>query len=212
MKSAAVVVAAGSGTRFGAQKQFLLVDGETIAARSVAAARAACDLVILVVPRGYDGAGEGADVIVTGGDTRAASVRCGLAKCEDVELVIVHDAARPNATPELFRAVLTALNAGADAVIPGLPVADTIKRVRVAQGATVVAETLAREELVAVQTPQGFRRAVLEKAHASSADATDDAGLVEASGGVVVVIPGEATNIKITHARDLDALATRSQP
>jgi 2-C-methyl-D-erythritol 4-phosphate cytidylyltransferase len=210
MSVAAVVVAAGRGTRFGAEKQFLFIDGGTVAARSVSRAREVAELVILVVPEGYSGDGEGADLVVTGGDSRAASVRKGLAHCAEADVVIVHDAARPNASPDLFRAIVRAIEDGADAVVPGLSVADTIKRVSLDGGRTVVSETLDREELVAVQTPQGFRREVLERAHAASEIATDDAGLVEAIGGVVVVIPGEATNLKITHPSDLDQLTTGS--
>jgi 2-C-methyl-D-erythritol 4-phosphate cytidylyltransferase len=209
MSVAAVVVAAGRGTRFGGAKQFALVDGETVAARSVKACRSVASRVVLVVPEGYDGAGEGADVVVAGGSSRAASVRCGLAECHDADVVIVHDAARPNASPALFAAVLAAIDAGADAVIPGLVLTDTVKRVTQKGDVTVVAETLPREELVGVQTPQAFRRDVLERAHASGDDATDDAGLVEATGAVVVVVPGEAGNVKITQPGDLDALAVR---
>jgi 2-C-methyl-D-erythritol 4-phosphate cytidylyltransferase len=204
MPVAAVVVAAGRGTRFGGEKQFLFIDGDTVAARSVSRAREVSDLVVLVVPEGYSGTGEGADVVVAGGDSRAASVRNGLAHCGDADIVIVHDAARPNASGDLFRAIVRTIKEGADAVVPGLPVADTVKRVTLDGTKTVVAETLNREDLVAVQTPQGFRRDVLERAHATSDVATDDAGLVEAIGGLVVVIPGEATNLKITHPSDLD--------
>ena len=100
------------------------------------------------------------------------------------------------------------MHAGADAVIPGLPVSDTIKRVvRDGHGDAVVAETLDRSHLVAVQTPQAFRADLLRAAHAEGADATDDAALVEAAGGTVVVVPGEATNMKITGPDDL-AVAT----
>ncbi|MGA2123550.1 MAG: 2-C-methyl-D-erythritol 4-phosphate cytidylyltransferase [Acidimicrobiales bacterium] len=204
MSVAAVVVAAGRGTRFGGEKQFLFIDGDTVAARSVSRAREVSNLVVLVVPEGYSGTGEGADVVVAGGDSRAASVRNGLAHCGDADIVIVHDAARPNASGDLFRAIVRTIKEGADAVVPGLPVADTVKRVTLDGTKTVVAETLNREDLVAVQTPQGFRRDVLERAHATSDVATDDAGLVEAIGGLVVVIPGEATNLKITHPSDLD--------
>jgi 2-C-methyl-D-erythritol 4-phosphate cytidylyltransferase len=211
MSVAAVVVAAGRGTRFGGAKQFALLDGETVASRSVAQARLVADLVVVVVPEGYEGDGEGADVIVTGGASRAASVRCGLAHCGDAAIVIVHDAARPLASAELFRAVVTAIEEGADAAIPGLTLTDTVKRVTSKGDVTVVAETLAREELVAVQTPQAFRREVLERAHAEGGDATDDAGLVEALGALVVVIPGETTNVKITHLGDLEVLGARSQ-
>ncbi|MGC2484877.1 MAG: 2-C-methyl-D-erythritol 4-phosphate cytidylyltransferase [Acidimicrobiales bacterium] len=210
MSVAAVVVAAGRGTRFGAEKQFLIIDGDTVAARSVRRAREVSDLVVLVVPEGYAGNGEGADLVVTGGESRAASVRNGLAHCGDADIVIVHDAARPNASADLFRAILRALEDGADAVIPGLAVGDTIKRITLDGETTVVAETLDREDLVAVQTPQGFRRDVLERAHASGDVATDDAGLVEAIGGLVVVIPGEATNLKITHPSDVDRLSAGS--
>jgi 2-C-methyl-D-erythritol 4-phosphate cytidylyltransferase len=211
MSVAAVVVAAGRGTRFGGAKQFALLDGETVATRSVAQARLVADLVIVVVPEGYEGDGEGADVIVTGGASRAASVRCGLAECGDATIVIVHDAARPLASAELFRAVVTAIEDGADAAIPGLTLTDTVKRVTSKDDVTTVVETLAREELVAVQTPQAFRREVLERAHAKGGDATDDAGLVEALGALVVVIPGETTNVKITHLGDLEVLGARSQ-
>jgi 2-C-methyl-D-erythritol 4-phosphate cytidylyltransferase len=209
MSVAAVVVAAGRGTRFGGAKQFALVDGETVAARSVQACRSVADRVVLVVPEGYDGTGEGADVVVAGGSSRAASVRCGLAQCEDADVVIVHDAARPSASPALFAAVLAAIADGADAAIPGLVMTDTVKRVTQKGDVTVVAETLAREELVGVQTPQAFRRDVLERAHAAGDEATDDAGLVEAMGAVVVVVPGESGNVKITQPGDLEALASR---
>src|ERR1700735_561926 len=120
MSVAAVVVAAGRGTRFGGAKQFALLNGETVATRSVAQARLVADLVVVVVPEGYDGDGEGADVVVTGGASRAASVRSGLAHCGDAAIVIVHDAARPLASAELFRAVVTAIEGGVHAGIPRL--------------------------------------------------------------------------------------------
>jgi 2-C-methyl-D-erythritol 4-phosphate cytidylyltransferase len=112
----------------------------------------------------------------------------------------VHDAARPFAAPALFEAVVAAVRAGADGAVPGIPVSDTIKRV---VGGAVVA-TLDRDELVAVQTPQAFAAAALRRAHADgAAEATDDAALVEATGGRVVVVPGDPANTKITLRADL---------
>lgn len=207
MTVAAVVVAAGRGTRFGGLKQFALLDGETVAARSVRAARSVADYVVVVVPDGYDGDGEGADLVVVGGTTRAESVRYGLARCAEAEIVVVHDAARPLASADLFHRVLDVVLAGAEAAIPGLTPTDTVKRVVREGDATVVASTLNRDEMVTVQTPQAFRREILERAHANASDASDDAVLVEALGVRVVVVAGEPSNLKITHDRDVDLLA-----
>lgn len=207
MPVAAVVVAGGQGVRFGGLKQFAPLDGDSVAGRSVRIARSVASRVILVVPEDYAGAGEGADVVVTGGPSRAASVRAGLAECADADIVVVHDAARPLATPGLFRAVVDAVRAGADAAIPGLAISDTVKRVITTDEGTLVLETVPRDDLVTVQTPQAFRREALARAHANSADATDDAALVEALEGRVVVVAGEVDNIKITQPVDLERIA-----
>jgi 2-C-methyl-D-erythritol 4-phosphate cytidylyltransferase len=159
------------------------------------------------VPEDYHGAGEGADVVVVGGDTRAASVRAGLQSLPACEVVVVHDAARPLASSALFDAVVSAVESGADGAIPGLQVTDTVKRAITRQGRTVVVATLDRSELVTVQTPQAFRRDVLERAHAAQDDATDDAALVEAAGGTIIVVAGEASNLKITGPADLARVA-----
>ena len=150
-----------------------------------------------------------ADVAVVGGAERADSVRAALAVIDaEAVVIVVHDAARPLASAELHQAVVAAVHAGADGVIPGMPVSDTVKRVaRDERGDAVVVETIDRSALVAVQTPQAFRADLLRAAHAEGADATDDAALVEAVGGRVVVVPGEATNLKITGPHDL-AVAT----
>ncbi len=208
MSVAAVVVAAGQGVRFGGPKQFALLNDDTVAAHSVHAARSVAQRVVLVVPTNYDGNGEGADVVVVGGATRAQSVRAGLAQCGDVDVIVVHDAARPLASAALFRAVVDAVTNGADGAVPGLAISDTVKRVTSEGATTVITETIAREELVTVQTPQAFRRDVLVRAHAHAHDATDDAALVEALGGRVVVVPGEPSNVKITEAGDLSNLAS----
>ena len=208
MSVAAVVVAAGRGVRFGGPKQFAVLGNETVSARSVRAARSVADYVVLVVPDDYRGTGEGADVIVVGGASRSASVRLGLAPCVDADIVIVHDAARPFASAALFTSVVEAVRAGADAAIPGLAVTDTLKRVARVDTDTVVLETVSREELVAVQTPQAFRRELLERAHQLGDDATDDAALVEALGARVVVVAGELSNFKITRPEDFSRLTS----
>jgi 2-C-methyl-D-erythritol 4-phosphate cytidylyltransferase len=145
-------------------------------------------------------------VVVHGGATRSASVRAGLAQCANHEVVVIHDAARPFATADLFRQVVVAVRDGADAAIPGLPVSDTIKRVRTDGDTTIVAETLSRSELVSVQTPQAFRFTTLVAAHANGGEATDDAALVESLGVPVVVIAGEEGNVKLTHPEDAQLL------
>ena len=196
----AVVVAAGSGSRFGGAKQFADLAGRPVAGWAVDAARRACDGVVLVLPPACRESVDGADRVATGGATRAASVRAGLGQLPDgVTTVVVHDAARPLASADLFRRVLDAVAEGADAAIPGVPVSDTVKRVE----AGTVVETLDRDSLVAVQTPQAFRLEALRRAHAAGGDATDDAALVEATGGRVVVVPGEPANIKLTDGTDL---------
>ncbi len=171
-----------------------MLDWSIEAARSVAAG------VVVVVPDPAQVEPDRADAVVCGGSTRAASVRAGLgAVPEDAEVVVVHDAARPLAGVELFRAVLDALTPGVDAVVPGLPVAETVKRVA---GDRVVS-TLDRSQLVAVQTPQAFRPGRLRAAHRTGGEATDDAALVEAAGGTVVVVAGDPRNLKLTEPSDL---------
>jgi 2-C-methyl-D-erythritol 4-phosphate cytidylyltransferase len=206
-----VVVAAGQGSRFGSDvpKQFLEVAGRRVVDWSVAAAAPVASATVLVVPPGHaevSSPSEGLR-IVEGADTRSGSVRSGLATldglADDDDVVVVHDAARPLASTALFDAVIDAVVAGADAAVPAIPVADTLKRVDV-DGRVV--ETVDRNGLVWIQTPQAFRCGVLRAAHRGAPEATDDAGLVEAGGGVVVVVPGESANRKVTVAGDLDVV------
>jgi 2-C-methyl-D-erythritol 4-phosphate cytidylyltransferase len=143
---------------------------------------------------------------VTGGATRSASVRIGVAEVPaDADVVLVHDAARPLLPPELVPRLLEALAEGFDGAVPGLPVTDTVKRVR--DG--VVVETPSRDELVAVQTPQAFVAAVLRAAAAG--EGSDCASLVEAAGGRIKVVPGDERLLKVTTPDDLrrvEALVT----
>ena len=185
------------------------VAGRPLVAWAVDAARAACDGVTLVVPvqmvDELAGSAHDADAVVVGGDTRSGSVRAGLWTVpDDVDVVVCHDAARPGASVGLFDAVIAAVRGGADAAVPALPVSDTLKRVpEWNESGGAVAATVDRSGLFTVQTPQAFRREVLVGAHAGDPEATDDAALVEAVGGTVVAVPGEAAAHKVTEPADL---------
>ena len=209
----AIIVAAGSGERLdaGGPKAFVPVGGRRMLDWSLDALAAvdAVSHIVVALPDAVLGACELPPGVlgVRGGASRSASVRAALEAAPLGDPIIVHDAARPLASPDLFTRALAALEAtGADAVVAALPVTDTIKHVP--PGSTQVAATLARSELWAVQTPQVFRRAALERvltdaSPATLAEATDDAGLVEAAGGRVHVVAGEPDNLKITHPADL---------
>ena len=192
-----IVVAGGSGARFGGLKQYERLGSQRVLDWSVAAAQAASDGVVLVVPAA-DASREGG---VAGGATRSQSVRAGLAEVPaSATIVCVHDGARPFANADVFARVVTAVADGADGAIPGMPVTDTIKRVAT-DG--LVVDTPNRAELMAVQTPQAFRANVLRAAYLAGDSATDDAALVEAGGGRVVVVDGDVSNRKITDPDDL---------
>lgn len=192
-----IVVAGGRGARFGDRKQYLHLGGRRVLDWSLAAAADHSDGVVLVVPADLVHEPEAADAVVAGGRTRSASVRAGLAAVPaDAELILVHDAARPIPVPEVWERVLGALAAGADAVVPAVPVTDTLRSL---DGGPVD-----RERIVAVQTPQGFRAPLLRAAHRSEPEGTDDASLVEAEGGRVVLVDGDPRNLKITAPVDLE--------
>ncbi len=208
----ALIVAAGRGERLGSGRPKALVPlaGRPMLEWSVEALRAVPDveqIVVALPPETRYGVAPDGLVAVTGGETRSHSVREALRAAAPGDPVIVHDAARPLAPPELFARVLVELSqTGADAVIAAAPVCDTIKEVG-ADGRTVTA-TLDRERLWAVQTPQVFRRAALEDALFNASDevlasATDDAWLIEIAGGRVRVARAEPQNIKVTSLTDL---------
>ena len=206
----ALIVAAGRGERLGSDRPKALVTlcGRPMlewSVRAVAAVEAVKRIVIALPADELSAAPEGT-IAVAGGDQRSQSVLSALHASEDGDPVIVHDAARPLATPRLFEQTLSELERqDVDAVIAAAPVSDTIKEVS-ADGRTV-ARTLDRTLLWAVQTPQVFRRVALERALAAPeqelARATDDAWLVERCGGVVAVVGAESMNLKITTREDL---------
>lgn len=201
MHTWAIVVAAGGGSRFGAAKQFVRLGGASVLDRAVGTAREACDGVVVVLPADADWDPPAGVRTTVGGATRSDSVRSGLAVVPlDAEIVVVHDAARPLATRRLFHAVIDAVTHGADAAVPGLPVADTIKVVRGGR----VDHTVPRDGLYAVQTPQAFRADALRSVHERGLVDTDDAALIEGEGGAVVLVEGERRNFKLTLVDDLE--------
>jgi 2-C-methyl-D-erythritol 4-phosphate cytidylyltransferase len=209
----ALIVAAGRGERlgFGRPKALVPLCGQPMLAWSVGSLRAvpAVSQIVVALPAdALDAAPDGVTA-VAGGAQRSQSVRAALAAASpDADLVLVHDAARPLATPDLFTQALEALALApeADAVIAATPVSDTIKEV--ADDGRSVTRTLDRARLWAVQTPQVFRRAALERALVEASDellsqATDDAWLIERAGGIVHVIGSDPGNLKITTPEDL---------
>lgn len=210
----AVLAAAGRGERFGGgrPKAFANLAGRPLLAESLERLEA-CDWIealVVVAPAEWEepsillaeelGVGK-VHAVVTGGATRADSVRAGVAEVpEEAAVLVVHDAARPLLRGEVVERVVTAVGEAWDGAVPALPLADTVK---LAQGEAVAA-TLDRAGLVAVQTPQAFLAASLRRGLEGSADATDCAGLVERTGGRVRLVEGDRRLVKVTTAADLD--------
>ena len=206
-KVALLIPAAGSGERFGAPipKALVQLNGRTLIEHAVLNLGPIATQIIVAAPVGFEAEfrkilGD-AVTVVTGGSTRTKSVKIALESiAPEIEFVLVHDAARPLASGELGNRVIDALAAGDVAVIPALSVSDTIKEV---DAANYVVSTPNRERLRAVQTPQGFARETLVKAHMQNIEATDDGALVEAMRGKVKLIEGENRALKITNPGDL---------
>jgi 2-C-methyl-D-erythritol 4-phosphate cytidylyltransferase len=215
---AAVLAAAGSGERLGADrpKAFVRLGDRPLLAESLERLESSewVDAIVIAAPPGWEepaillaeelGCGK-VSACVAGGATRTESVRRALGEvADDAAVVLVHDAARPLLDDEVVARVLAPLGEGWDGAVPGLAVADTVKRVR---GDEVV-ETLDRSELRAVQTPQAFAAQVLRGAVAAGAtDTSDCASLVEARGGRIKVVPGDPRLLKVTDAADLERVA-----
>ena len=206
-KSAAIIAGAGMGHRLGAEipKALIQIQGITLLERAFISLSKVVDEIVITAPAGYEEqfkaiVGQSAEV-VTGGVLRSDSIRVALkALSPSVESVLIHDAARALASSALAARVLDELRSGQSAVIPVLKVIDTIKEI---DRDGFVRATPDRSSLVAAQTPQGFNRQVLERAHSASDDATDDAALVEAIGVEVKTIEGEASAFKITTKEDI---------
>lgn len=213
----AVLAAAGSGERLGADrpKAFVRLGEQPLLAETLARLDASdwVDAIVVAAPPGWEepaillaeelGCGK-VSACVTGGATRADSVRLGVAEVPtEAAVVLVHDAARPLLDDAVVERVVTALGDGWDGAVPTLPIPDTVKRVHGEQ----VVETLDRDELRVVQTPQAFVADVLRKALAGS-DWTDCSAAVEAAGGRVRVVEGDPRLVKVTDAADLDRVAT----
>ena len=224
--------AAGRGVRLGPgpPKSLRPLGGAPLLVHAVRAlaSSSAVDLVVVAAPPAdvsvvralvADQQNGGEVCVVGGGDTRHGSVARALAALpEDVDVVLVHDAARPLAPVDLVTRVATAVRDGAAAVVPVLPVPDTVKEIEPVGATARVVRTLDRASICAVQTPQGFRRALLDRAHREEADdgreVTDDAGLVERLGVEVLVVAGSAEAFKVTQPLDLvfaEALLERRQ-
>ena len=214
----AIVAAAGRGDRLGLDrpKAFAPLRGRPLLAESLERLEASAwiDAIVVAAPEGWEepavllaeelGCGK-VSSCVTGGATRAESVRRALAEVpEDAAVALVHDAARPLVTEEVVGRVLEPLGEGWDGAVPGLPLADTVKRVR----GDAVVETVPRDDLVAVQTPQAFVAPVLRRAALADGDASDCAALVERAGGRVKVVPGDPRLLKVTEPSDLELVAS----
>lgn len=219
MRTAAVVPAAGRGERLGpgAPKALRELAGQPLlvhAVRALAEARSV-DVIVVAAPVEEESVvsrilqpvvGDTELHVVAGGETRQQSVRLALeALPDDIDVVLVHDAARPLQPEDVIDAVTAAVRAGADAVVPAVPVTDTVKQV---DAAGCVEATVDRSQLRAAQTPQGFARIVLESAHRDAfehglEDASDDAGMVEHFGRPVMAIPGSEDGFKVTRPLDL---------
>src|SRR5690349_22519285 len=214
----AILVAAGRGERLGLDqpKAFAKLGEDPLLAEPLRRLEESgwVDAIVLVVPAGWEepaillaeelGCGK-VSACVAGGEARADSVRAGLGEVPaDAVAVLVHDAARPLVSDEVIERVLAPLSEGWDGVVPGLPVGDTLKRVGSDGG---VQETVSRDGLWAVQTPQAFAADVLRRAQTSGGEATDCAGLVEAAGGRVKVVEGDPRLLKVTSAADLETVA-----
>uniref|UniRef100_UPI0040493F9D IspD/TarI family cytidylyltransferase n=1 Tax=Candidatus Planktophila sp. TaxID=2175601 RepID=UPI0040493F9D len=196
---AAIIAAAGSGERFGASipKALIQLGDRTLLEHAVASISAVADQIVVTAPSGYEEQIKslvGDDItVVTGGATRSESVRAGLAAIKGADLVLVHDAARSLASVDLAKRVVASLKTGAVAVVPVLPVVDTLQQVGADNNVVAAVD---RAQLRRVQTPQGFTYSVLQEVHQGAQDATDDSTLALNAGHKVQTVIGEERALK----------------
>ncbi|TVR22639.1 MAG: 2-C-methyl-D-erythritol 4-phosphate cytidylyltransferase [Nitriliruptor sp.] len=195
-----IVLAAGGGQRFGASKQFSSLGKATLVERAVAAAAATCEGVVLVLPATRMWEGPPVDAVVVGAAHRSGSVRAALAAVpEAAEIIVVHGAAHPLASEELFRRIIGEVRSGAAAAAPGLPPSDVVAQV----GDGDLTRLVGRDGLMTLQTPCAFRAPLLRAAHERAVEASEDIELVLALGATVRVVPGEPWNVHVVTPDDL---------
>ncbi len=197
-----VVVAAGGSSRFGSDKQKVTIGHKTVLECAVSTAGTVGSVVVVGKAEFIEeiektfSSNQSVEAVVAGGSTRTASVSAGLlAVPNTAEIILIHDGARPLASQVLFNRVIDVVNGGVDAVVPGIEISDSLRSVR--------GHEVNRSEVVAVQTPQGFKASAVRTAYLNKDEFTDDASKVEATGVKVEIIEGETNNLKITHPVDL---------
>jgi 2-C-methyl-D-erythritol 4-phosphate cytidylyltransferase len=197
----AIILAAGTGTRFGRTKQFEMLGHVRLVDHVVATASTVAQAVVLVLPSGVAWDGPPVYAVVPGGPTRSASVRAGLSAIPgDTEVVVIHDAAHPLASQALFEAVIDRVRQAAEAAVPVVPITETVAR--------CVGDRLdgifSEQGAVLVQTPYAVRAVVLRELYASDLDARDEAMLLVRAGRQVATVPGDPKNVHIALPEDLE--------
>jgi 2-C-methyl-D-erythritol 4-phosphate cytidylyltransferase len=196
-----VVLAAGTGSRFGGRKQFLMLGDRRLVDHAVSTTVSVSSGVVLVLPRGVEWEGPPVTTLAIGDATRIGSARSGLRKVpSSAGIILIHDAAHPLASKTLFASLIDAMREpGVDAAIPVIPATDTIMRARHGR----VVDAIPRDGLVSVQTPQAFKAEVLRAAHRHGGQASDDSVLVQEYGATIKVVEGDPRNIHVTTATEL---------
>lgn len=205
----AIVLAGGTGTRFGCLKQLAELAGTRLIDHTVGAARRTCDGVVLVLPDGLAWDGAPVDVLAVGGDHQSASLRAGMAAVPDsAGILVLADPAHPLAADRIFTEVIAAVRDGADGAVPVIPMLEVVQRV--VDG--VVVETLPKPDTVLTQSPQAFRADVLRAAHAAGPRPVENSGMLAALGHRVVTVPGDPANLHVATAEDLAVVRRLAGP